>query len=209
MSVHALRRAIVADAYAAAAAGGVTDTFNRADAATLGTSTSGHLWTVTAGTWTIASNVGHPPLSLAAYTAATVDDGVTADAVIEVTLNSPSGLDFDGGPIGHFVDINNFVFMDISRTGATDYLTRTFQRVGGTFTGLTSLVNPVPGIAQGTPYTARLELSGSGGESFINGVSVGAFSGVDGSLLTSTRHGVVFSATDSTIRADIEDFSIT
>lgn len=208
MSFHLLRRGIVADAYQAAAATGVTDDFNRADAATLGTSTSGHLWSVTAGTWTIAGNKGHPPLSLAAYTAATVDDGATVDAVIEVTLNSLSGLDFDGGPIGHFVDINNFVFMDISRTGATDYLTRTFQRVGGSFTGLTSLVNPVPGITQGTPYVARLELSGSGGESFINGSSVGSFTGVDGSLLAATRHGVVFSATDSTFAADIEDFSV-
>lgn len=208
MTFQLMRRGTIAAARHLAASSGASDTFDRANASTLGTSSSGHTWSTTAGTWTIASNKGHPPLGLSAYTAATLDDGVTANATIQVTLTSGSGLDFDGGPIGHFIDINNFVFMDISRTGSTQYLTRTFQRVGGSFTGLTTLVNPVSGITQGTPFVAKLVLSGSGGESFINGVSMGTFSGVDGSLLSSTRHGVVFSASDGTTAIDMEDFSI-
>jgi hypothetical protein len=205
--VSLLRAITVADGYQAPApASGASDDFNRANAATLNTSSSGHTWAVTAGTWNVASNQGHPPLALTDYRAATLDGGLV-DATIECTFNAPVGLNFDGGLVGRFVDINNFIFLDISLVGSS-FLTRTFQRVGGSFSGLTSLVNPVSGIVPGTPFTAKMVLTGSSGESFINNVSMGAFSGVDSGLLASDLHGVVFSSTDSVTPPDFDNFSI-
>jgi hypothetical protein len=192
-------------AYAAAGGGGLpADDFNRANAASLGTSSSGHTWVSLGAPFTIAGNAAHPPSGLADYTIDYIDAG-EADVTIEVTITATPGLDFDGGIAGRVVDINNFVFFDISRTGST-FLTRTFQRVGGSFSGLTSLVNPVAGTPS-DPKVVRLVLSGSGGESFIDGVSVGSFSGLNAALVTPTKHGFVSNLSDTS--ATYDGFAVT
>jgi hypothetical protein len=197
-----LRRAAIADAYQAPVGGGFTDNFNRADAASLGAP-----WSYSGANWAIVSNKARPPAGLTDYDAAVVNASLV-DCTVQVTINAPVGLNFDGGLVARYVDINNFIFMDISLAGSS-FLTRTFQRVGGSFSGLTSLVNPVSGIAPGTPFTAKMVLSGSTGESFINNVSMGTFSGVNAALLSSTTHGMVCSLDDVVTPPDFEDFSAT
>jgi hypothetical protein len=179
------------------------DNFNRADAATLGTSSSGHLWTSHGTPFTLSSNAAHPPSGITDYTIDSLNGG-TADVTVSCTITPRDlGHDFDAGLAGRVVDNNNFVFLDISRSGSV-LLTRTFQRVGGSFTGLTSLVNPI--AAAGTPMLVELVLSGDAGESFIDGVSMGSFSGLNGALLTPTRHGIVTSLTDPL--STFDDFNI-
>lgn len=168
----------------------VSDTFNRANAASLGTSSSGAVWTVhTADTWSIVSNQADPP-SIGGYSVASLDSGET-DVTITVTVYPESG-GVDIGLAARVVDNNNFVFLDVSKSGA-NYTTRTFKRVGGSFTGITSALGPpLSGVtAQPDPFTISMVLSGSGGESFVAGNSVGTFTGLSGPLLTATRHGIV------------------
>lgn len=182
------------------------DTFNRADAATLGTSSSGHTWTVhTADTWSIASNVAQPP-SIGGYSVASLDAGA-ADADITVTIQPGAAGGVDIGLAARVVDNDNFVFLDVSKSGA-NYVTRTFQRVSGSFTGLTTLLGPPLTGVSGQPatFTLRLVVTGSTGESFVQGTSVGTFSGINAGLLSATRHGLVVGASSGGVR--YEDFGI-
>jgi hypothetical protein len=200
------RRLLLADSYQAPAVGGASDNFNRADSGTLGTSSSGHVWT-NHGTPTfgIVSNAAHPPAGVSDYNIASLDGGLV-NCTVQCTITAPIGLDFDAGLAGRVVDQNNFIILDVSRSGS-DLVTRVFKRVGGSFTGLTTFLNPAPGVAQGTPFVAKLVLSGAGGEAFLNATSIGTFSGLDAVLQTPTRNGIVTSLSDTT--AVFEDFSIT
>lgn len=188
------RRGAVADAWTAPGGGPLAvDTFNRADAATLGTSSSGHVWSEHGTAWSIASNRAHPPL-LSPYTIVSLDAG-DADVEIEVTVHPVA--DCDLGLAARCVDANNFIFLDVSRSG-DHYVSRTFQRVSGSFSGLTSLVDPVTSIAVVTdPFTLRLAVNGSSGESWINDVSMGTWSSIDASLVTPTRHGLATGTTSN------------
>jgi hypothetical protein len=199
----ALRRA----AYADQGAGGATplayDDFARADAATLGTSTDGHLWDEYGTAWSISGGRARPPVGagyrIAAMNAGAADVDITASVLPSAfSLSSP-----DFGLVARSIDINNFVFFDV--VWAVDHwLCRVFQRVGGTFTGITSQVNPVPGMGDNDdPFTARLVAVGDSGEAFLNGASVGTWSGLNATLLAPTWHGLAANDSSGSGFADI------
>lgn len=164
------------------------DNFNRADAASLGTSSSGHVWDEHGTAWSIVGNQCRPP-AVAAYDFATLDAG-KADVTVTVTVD-PRGNGRDMGPVARVVDTNNLVFFDC--TWVTDHwVCRAFERVGGSFTGLTALVDPVTvlGSDQTTPFSMVLTVSGSSGSVSINSASQGTWSSLDPSLLSATKHGL-------------------
>jgi hypothetical protein len=168
-----------------------SDDFNRADGA-LGTSSSGHAWTHSG--WTVASNKCKPPTS-GGLVYATVDAGV-ANVTVAVTVDPAVAPDL--GLVARYIVYE------------TDHwLCRVFQKVGGgSFAGLTTLVNPIVtlGSDNDTPFTAALTVSGSGGEAFINGVSQGTFTGVDSGLLSATSHGL---AANDIVSSTFDNFAIT
>lgn len=180
-----------------------SDDFNRANAASLGTSSSGHVWDEHGTAWSIASNRCVPPSS-GGYKFATLDAG-EADVTVAATIN-PSGAP-DLGLCARFVDASNLVFFDV--VWETDHwICRVFQRLAGSFTGLTALVNPVVtlGADNTTPFTASVELAGDAGEAFINGVSQGTWTGLDGSLLSATDHGLVG---NDVVASTFDNFAVT
>lgn len=186
MSIHLLRHGIVAAGYRPPAGSLPSDNFNRADAATLGTSSSGHVWNEYGTAWSIASNRCVPP-STGGYKFATLDAS-TPDVTVTATINPAASPDL--GLAARVVDVSNLVFFDIVWV-SDHWICRVFQRVAGSFTGITALVNPVAGLADNTtPFTAALTVDADAGEAFINGASQGTWSGLDSSLLTATAHGL-------------------
>lgn len=164
-----------------------SDDFNRANAASLGTSSSGHVWDEHGTAWSINANRCVPPL-ISDYKVVTLDAD-QADVTITATV-IPAGTP-DLGLCARVVDANNLVFFDIVEVGG-HWICRVFQRLGGSFTGLTSLVDPVTELVDNTtPFTATLTVTGDAGEAFINGVSQGTWTGLDSSLLSATSHGLV------------------
>lgn len=178
------------------------DTFTRANAAALGTSSSGHAWDEHGTAWSIVSNQAKPPN--ATYAIATLDAG-DADVSVTATVD-PKNSDPDLGLVARVVDGNNFLFADV--VWETDHwLCRAFQRVAGAFTGLTSLVNPVVvlGSDHTTPFEVTMTVAGSAGEVFISDVSQGTWSSIDASLVTPTDHGLVG---NQVVVATFEDITI-
>lgn len=168
-----------------------SDNFNRANAGSLGTSSSGHAWTDSGGTWTLSGNTAHgPALSGGNYALSSVNAGA-ADVDITVTVALSGGVDV--GIAARVIDSDTFIYMDFTESGA-DFITRTFQRVGGSFTGLTSLVGP---FSATSPITLRLVCVGSSGEAFVQGASVGTWSSLHASLVTPTKHGLAIGSNSS------------
>lgn len=179
---------LIIDPYRLAPTGPTTyaaDNFNRADAATLGTSSSGHTWDEHGNAWSIDTNRARPPGG-GPFKLATLDAG-HADVAVEVTIIPNAG---DLGLVARVVDTGNHVLFNLSWDGR--WLCKVFYKVGGGgYTGLTSLVDPVPQLSDSTTqFTARLELTGDAGEAFIEGASQGTWTGLDSGLLSATSHGL-------------------
>lgn len=163
------------------------DNFNRTDdAAALGTSSSGHAWTSHAGTWGIGSNRAVPPNT--ALAVSTVDASQLLVSV-QVTVIPPASGNTDVAIAARYTDANNYIFLNVSKSVAVQ-VSRTFSRVGGSNTGITSLVNPA--VADVTSsFTMRITFtSASAGECFVNDVSMGTFSGINAAHQTPTRYGI-------------------
>lgn len=209
MGVRALRRGTVAGRSAGLLA---SDSFNRADGP-LGTADIGGAWATT-GTWSIVSGQARNAGS-ADYDLATLN--VSATAVdVRITIDPAAGTLNDVGPAVHVIDASNFIFLDFTFTGGNTWLCKVFQRVAGAFTGLTTLVDPIPqlGADNDTPFRARLVTAGSygpdGGEAFIAApatpttwVSVGSWVNADVSLRAATSHGFAAKTTPTTRFDDI------
>lgn len=187
----ALRRAAYADQTAAGPSFLAADTFTRANAATLGTSSSGHLWDEYGTAWAVDGNRARPPV-FAGYRLAAMNAGAAdVDIVVNVTPAVFAASVPDLGISARAIDINNFLLFDV--VYETDHwLCRVFKREGGAFSGITTLVNPVPSMSSSStaPFVARLVAKGAGGEAFLNGVSVGTWSGLASPFLTPTWHGL-------------------
>lgn len=165
----------------------VSDSFDRADnASSLGSTDTGQAWTANSGTWGIGSNRAVPPNAASAN--ATVDAGALA-VTVSLTCIPPASGNIDVAIIARYVDANNYIFLDVSKSGSVQ-VSRTFSRVGGANTGITSLINPAVADITST-FTMKLVFtSASAGESFVNGVSMGTFSGLNAALQTPTKYGM-------------------
>ena len=194
------------------ASGGVSlltasDSFDRADGP-IGTADSGHTW-VESGVgsgWTVASNTAKPP-SDAGWSWATLDLGA-ADADISVEMNGNGGGAPDLGIAAKVQDASNLILFDV--VFVTDHwICRVFQRVAGSFNGLTALVDPVPGVTNtnAAVFTIRLVTNGAAGEAFIAGTSMGTWSALsDNGILAETAHGL---GGTSVTFATFDDFTMT
>lgn len=169
-------------------AGGIIDpfdTFTRTDSAvSLGTSSSGHLWTVT-GTWGIQTNRAYSPSS----GFATIDSGVTDHSVTATIVTRDAT---GSGVVARYVDANNFYIA----FNTTDGLTTLYRRNNGAY-------NQLGGVAGGANGDIiKLECIGTAQKVYRNGVEV--ISTTNGSLTTGTKCGM---ATGSNT-ARLDDFSI-
>jgi hypothetical protein len=148
--------------------GGTTiasDSFNRANATTLGTADTGGSWHEQFATdWQITSNTatfhGTSGWSCAYLTALG-----QADMTVQADFNYGSGVDY--GLIARVTDQDNLLFLDLSVSGA-NLVGNIFRRVGGSFTGIGTLFTvtaPTPGM-----HTAKLVCAGSTITAYVDGV---------------------------------------
>jgi hypothetical protein len=169
----------------------VSDSFNRTNGP-LGNADTSQAWTA-GSDWSISGNraLFSSILAGGSYAAAVVDAGaanvtVTAD----LTLNASGG---DHGLAVRYADLDNFVYIDISGSDGAGWSSRTFERIGGTFTGVTTLTT-LTGASSAAPLKVKVVASGStvtvsydAGSGFVE---IGSFTNAVG-LRTNTKHGLV------------------
>lgn len=172
-------------------AGGIdpADTFDRADnASTMGTSSSGHTWTVHSGTWGIQTQRAYSPAS----GFASIDFGVgKTNHIVEATIVVRDAQ--QSGVTARLVDANNcYIAMNL-----TDGFTYLFRRNAGAFNQIGSAV---AGGANGD--VIALSCVGTAIKVIRNSIEI--ISATDGTLTTGTRGGL----TTLSNTARFDNFSI-
>lgn len=158
--------------FAPAAAGGVTDSFNRTDTTSaIGNLDTGQAWNVLSGTWGISSNQGYASATNGAQNHVVVNSSLS-DCSVQATMSTG----FDGGLCFRAIDDNN-LFVTSAQDGIV------YRRTSG---GFTNVMNMSSSFTSGDVMKATL--SGTGVEIFKNGSSVGSFTDSQGS--TATNHGL-------------------
>jgi hypothetical protein len=142
----------------------ITDNFDRANAATIGTSAEGWSWQTLTGTMGIASNAvdsqgGATGRARANSDLATSDHYAQFDVTVTLTGNSI-------GPCVRFDSAANSCYQLLVNPDATNY--RFFKCVAGVETQVGStVVEALPGL----PFTLRFEITGNTLTGFAGGVS--------------------------------------
>lgn len=175
----------------------VTDTFDRADSAvSLGTATSGHVWTPRHGTWGISGNKGYCPTP-AVPSEATLNPAVTnVDISVDITLDAAgnNGIVFrhQGVALGQW-----FTFRIKTGVASGNVLWERYI-VGDVADGgfLTDIATP--GV--GSTYTLRVTVDGTTATFYVTGVNVGTTP-----VPTSFQHAGLCANTNG---ARFENFSI-
>lgn len=176
----------------------VTDDFNRTDSAvSLGTSTSGHLWTAQVGTGGISSNQAYFPVLSGGVAYATVPYG-SVDCTLEVTFSTvarPMGVNLRWEDSSNFIRVRIRVIATIHRTE--------MHVINGGIQGA-NLIS-VDGVVWGNGDVMRVILSGQSLNVLRNGSSIGSITHTQVDDVTGTNHGIYTESTASRF----DDFSIT
>lgn len=149
----------------AAEIGALNDSFNRADGA-LGNADIGGAWTVVTGTWSILSNKARmTAVTVDAYAVLTSD--YLADGYIEADLTL-STVRANVGLAFRFLDVNNTLLIELSRTASSNNI-NLYKRSAGTWftlatTGMTA------GLVLGQTYKVRVEFYGGQIYVYVDGV---------------------------------------
>lgn len=179
-----MRQLLLSDSYMAPPGGPTLlfgDNFNRADAATLGAS-----WNEHGDAWSVASNAAHPP-ALSGFRFVSHDVAANGmDIRVKISTNPASANDL--ALLARYIDSGNHILFNVVMQGGV-HLCRVFEKTGGGgYSGLTSLISPVPWLTNNdhTPFYARIVVGGSyganNGEAFLTDqsdyntwISVGTF----------------------------------
>lgn len=157
----------------------LSDTFNRADAGTLGTASGGFSWTTVAATYGIASN--HARATDFEGAARAESDLSSVDHYVEMTMGSTPSLNYMG-PAARFSNAAQTFYTGFGQFEAADL--RISKVVAGARTDLATsggYTNAVGDVMRITPNGSSLDLS-------INGVS--QLSTTDTAITTGTRGGM-------------------
>lgn len=173
-----------------------SDDFNRADnSSSLGTSSSGHVWSAENGTWGISSNQAHMNTSTA-NAVAVVESGV-ADCTVQVTLAALAG--FRPGLTFRFVDDSNYWVW--YRVTTTSY--QCWKRVSGTFT----LMHDATGLTVADGDVIKVVLSGTSIALYHQGSLITTLTSQTDHQ-TATKHGM-YSEIGLPTNTRWDDFSVT
>ena len=143
-----------------------SDNFNRADASSLGTSSSGTAWNDPNAAWGIFSNQGRTINATDTFDPAWLATGQT-DITVSADVTLPGG---EGGIFARFTDASNYVYLDLTRADGANVNVRIYNRVGGTFSGQGN-VNQVA-WATGVTRNLKLQCSGTTFASFVDNVQI-------------------------------------
>jgi hypothetical protein len=141
--------------------GTVATPFTWGDSTHLGSSDSGHAWTVSEGALGISS--GAAVATVAARSVATVDVG-TVDHEISGDL---PGASYSGAPglVAHYVDANNHLYL----VAQSDFNTVLYSKVGGVATARAAF--GIGSISTGQPASMKLSVQGSTVVATLNGAT--------------------------------------
>jgi hypothetical protein len=152
------------------------DYFDRANAASLGTTSSGHTWTEVSGSWKVQSYTAK--LDSTVGVALAVADAGMVNATLQVVLSAVDTLGAQVSVIFRESDANNFY--RVIAQGAANYVL--YKHVGGAQTQIADLgVAPVAGDA------IRIRYVGTSIKVYINGTL--RANSTDGALTTGTKVG--------------------
>ena len=174
-----------------------TDSFNRADAATLGNADSGQAWTLDNGAFAIVSNTARKtgvPESIADLSVG------QADVDITLTESLPAGNNGDAGILFRFVDLSNYWRWQIRRNTAGNYDGNLTRRVAGVNTNMGGV-----SVTPGSTVVLRVVALGSLITVYSGGVQRAQV--IDTALVTATRHGI-YDSNDEGSRATFDDLTI-
>lgn len=180
----------------------ITDNFNRADSATLGSSSEGWSWSEQgSGNWDIDTNTAESQaldsVARADADLSSANHAVQASVTAQVATSNPGVLARFSASVS-----NTYYMWRDSNDGNVQQL---FKRVTGTFTQIGSNVAGTPA----PPFTLRLTVSGSSLEGLLDGVSkiTQTDTAITGNVRTGLRDNVLgtkldnFSADDLAVAA--------
>lgn len=138
------------------------DTFVRANAATLGTSDTGHAWTRQTGALGITSNAAQT-VAGSGTSIETIDPG-TADGEVSADLRWDAGGLSGNGVVIHWVDSSNFIFAAIESAGAA-------LRLKKVSSGVTTNLAEVTGLSHASEawHLMRITYRGDTIKVYLNG----------------------------------------
>lgn len=142
-----------------------SDTFNRADSSTLGTSSSGAAWLGdTGGSWGIASNRASNTNGSVAHQAVWMAAAANARITADVTL----GVSSENGINGRVTDASNYVYLDLNRVDGSFVNAQIFNRSGGSFSPQGSVTQVA--WATGDTKSVALDCNGTTFTAYIDAV---------------------------------------
>ena len=169
---------------------GSSDSFDRANASSLGTASNGQIWNIVSGTgWKISGNkVLQNESSGTVFRVATLPTGLSdGTASVDMVMSTT----MDAGLALRVQDDTNYIFVDVTATGG-NYVTKTFRKSSGGFAGLTTLTT-LTGITPGMTISLKAVMAGSTVTIYVNSgagyVQVGQSTTVTG-LESQTAQGL-------------------
>lgn len=159
-----------------------SDDFNRADGA-IGTSSSGHVWTVISGTWSVLANKAREELGTGNRVA--VLDPATANIEVEVDLTVGA---VTSGIALRAIDASNFLILEMS---TAQNLLRFRKLDTAAFTNFLTL--STFGVVNGTTYKLGVRAFGANLRFYVNSVHVGEYTLTTADQTkfgVATRHGL-------------------
>jgi hypothetical protein len=212
-----VRQLLLADSYVAPPGGPTllaADNFNRADAASLGTSSSGHVWNENGDSWNISSNKAQPP-PLSGFRYVDLDCG-SVDHDVQATLYPNSGSGIDMAIVARFAAYSDHILFNVTQVGG-NWLCRAFEQANatgyGAVTPLGSPPSPLPTSGRNDPFKARVKVVGNQGEVFLTTqddlntwISMGTWT-IRAELLSQTGAGLAASGSEACRFDDINIYS--
>ena len=169
---------------------GVYDSFNRADANTLGVADTGQSWLVDGGTFGIVSNMARPLSLTNSFARAVIDSGLS-NCIVSVKINMTEIA--DSRVLFRYIDSANHFFLHA--VGSSYIL---YRRVSGATTNIGSI-----NLTNNTKDDIKIALNGNNIKVYINNTLI--FNITDSTYLTATKHGI---AVYNTLTARFDDFKV-
>lgn len=174
-TIDAVTRAVAdtrgVGAYIAPTIADIIDSFDRANAGSLGTADSGGTWAAGNGTWSIASNKAAPTAGagrIVSTIAHKVDGVIEADITTLATVNT-----YALGFVFRYVDSNNFLTLVLSFLGASGVIAQISKYDANV---QTVLVTKGSVYKAGNTVRASVEFVGATLRAFVDGIPIGTYS---------------------------------
>lgn len=168
------------------------DTFARSDSPSLGTSSSGQVWTTSVGAISIISGNAVMASGVNAFTSLTT--GVV-DAAVDARIKMKASGTATSYLVPRWSNSSNFIAAKINASSGSSFV-QVISNVAGTTTQVGIINNP-SGLALGSTVQIRVEAKGNVYRVYVNGVLRLTTTDSGSNFLTSTQQGFGFDSSDT------------